>query len=209
MILFTPKSVSVMKNFFIIVFVFALQSCVFLPIWEDFVCLGVENNSNDSLLVYLALDQPPRNPTVYPDTCLPKDIYVGFINLPHTNDSLSGYLVGIPPREQMAVECTIINTDYWGNGKLDKFFDKLIRVKVLSFFFISADTLNKYGYDYVASHNMIQARYDLTESDMRHLDMMIPYPPTESMKGMKIWMPDAISNQTQYLLRNNFIKPVK
>ena len=68
-----------------------------------------------------------------------------------------------------------------------------LQSKVLSYFFISADTLEKYGYDYVASHNLILARYDLTESDMRFLDMVIPYPPTESMKEMKIWIPERIA----------------
>ena len=192
MIIFATKSVSVMKRSCILVFVFALQSCVFLPIWEEFVCLGVDNDSNDSILVYLASGFSPTNPTVYPDTCLPKDVYVGNINLPHTNDSISGYLIGISPHEQMAVLCTLIYSDYWGHGRIDDFFDDCVRVKVLSFFFISADTLNKYGYDYVASHNKILARYDLTESDMRFLDMMIPYPPTDSMREMKIWMPGRV-----------------
>lgn len=175
--------------YLVLAFTFTLQSCVFLHIWDDYMSLDVINNSNDSIRVYLALGRPPLYPTAYPDTCLPKDAYVDEINLPHTNDSISGYFVGISPHSGSAVVMTIVYSDYWGHGRIDDFFDDFIRVKVLPFFFISADTLKKYGYDYVASHNMILARYDLTESDMRSLNLTIPYPPTESMKGMKIWMP--------------------
>ncbi len=181
-----------MKNLIVVLFILALQSCLLFPTYEEFVCLGVDNKSRDSILVYLAADKPPIYPTVYPDTCLPRNSYVGEINgVYHTNDSISGYLTPIPPHEQSSVLCTIINYNYFGGGRHKKiyneFFSDFVRVEYLSFFFLSADSVRKYGYDHVASHNMILSRYDLTASDMKSLEMMIPYPPTEEMKGMKIW----------------------
>ncbi|WP_294746451.1 hypothetical protein [uncultured Prevotella sp.] len=178
-----------MRNILVFGLVFILQSCVFFPIWENFIGIDVENNSDDSLLIYLASGMSPANPTVFPDTCLPQDAYVGERNLPHVNDSISGYLVPVSAHDKINVLATIVNTDYWGNGLYDDFFDDFVKVKILSFFFISADSFKKYGYNYVASHNMILSRYDLTESDMRSLDLTIPYPPTESMKDMRIWKP--------------------
>lgn len=173
----------------VLALVLTIHSCVFFPIWDEYVSLNVNNTSDDSLLIYVASGMLPSTPTVYPDTCLPMDEYVGELNLPHTNDSISGYLIPISPKEKSSILFTIVATDYWGNGRYEKFFDDFIKVDVLSLFFISADSIRKYGYNYVASHNIILARYDLTPSDMKSLDMMIPYPPTEAMKGMKIWKP--------------------
>ena len=184
------KLLIVMRKLFVITIIIALQSCYFLPIWEEDLCLVVDNNSNDSLLIYVASGILPTNPTTYPDTLLPKDAYVGDVNLPHSNDSISGYLIHAPSHERTAILCTIVNTDYWGHGLYDKFCNDFIRPKILSVFFISADSVKNYGYDYVANNNMIEARYDLTSSDLKSLDMFIPYPPTESMSGMKRWTKD-------------------
>lgn len=179
------KCITAMRKYLAFVLVLMLQSCYFLPMWEEDVCLAVDNRSSDSLLVYVASGLLPIWPTVYPDTLLPPDSYVGEINLPHINDSISGYLIPVPPHEKNAVLCTEIHTDYWGNGLYDKFFNDFVKAEVLSFFFIYKDSVKKYGYDYVASHNIIAARYDLTASDMKSLGMIIPFPPTESMSDMK------------------------
>ncbi len=167
-----------------VILIVFFESCV-LPLNQEWVGLNAVNTSNDSILIYLARGHQ-WSPTVYPDTLLPKDTYVGEINLPHTNDSISGYLVPLAPHDTTCVELSLIYCDDWKHGMLDKFFADF--PKITSWFFISADSVEKYGYDYVATHNIILARYDLTTSDMKYLNMMIPYPPTEGMKGMKIWM---------------------
>ena len=194
MITSTYLTIIRMKKICLFAFILALQSCYFFPVWPEDVCLSTENHSNDSLLVYVAWGRLPSNPTVYPDTLLPRDAYVGEINLPHTNDSISGYLLLVPPHDGTALLCTEVNTDYWGHGLYDKFFNEFIRTDVLSVFYISADSVRKYGYDYVASHNIIVARYDLTASDIKSLNMIIPYPPTDAMSGMKIWRDKQASN---------------
>lgn len=162
-----------------------LTSCIF-PMNQEWVGLDAVNTSNDSIFIYLARGHQWA-PTVYPDTCLPQDAYVGNINIPHTNDSISGYLTPVAPHDTANVELSLVYCDEWLHNALDKYFSNF--PKITSWFFISADSIKKYGYNYVASRSIILARYDLTPSDMRSLNMMIPYPPTESMKGMKIWMP--------------------
>lgn len=162
-----------------------LMSCIF-PISQEWVDLVAVNTSNDSIFVYLARGHQ-WSPTIYPDTCLPMDAYVGNINIPHTNDSISGYLVPVAPHDTVYVEGGLVYCDEWLHKALDKFFSDF--PERTSWFFISVDSVRKYGYNYVASHNIILARYDLTTSDMRSLNLMIPYPPTASMKGMKIWKP--------------------
>ncbi len=114
--------------YLVLAFTFTLQSCVFLHIWDDYMSLDVINNSNDSIRVYLALGRPPLYPTAYPDTCLPKDAYVDEINLPHTNDSISGYFVGISPHSGSAVVMTIAIT-----GDMEELTTSLMILSVLRF----------------------------------------------------------------------------
>lgn len=156
--------------------------------WDNWESIDVINNSNDTILIYLASGKTAATPTAYPDTCLPAEAFVGDIQLPHTNDSISGYLVKISPHDDAPVYLGLVTTDYWGHGLRTKFFDQH-HIHMLSFFFIHSDTLKKYGYDYIAKNNLILARYDLCESDMRALDLRIPYPPLEAMKEMKTWIP--------------------
>lgn len=181
----TPKTTFVIC---MALFITGLQSCYFLPMWENWESIDVENNCEDTIMVYLATGNTLATPTVYPDTCLPAEAFVGDIRLPHTNDSISGYLVAIPPHDDFPVYSGMVSTDYWGHNLREKFFEKH-HINVLSFFFIHSDTLKKFGYDYIAHHNLILARYDLDVSDMNALDLKIPYPPTEAMKDMKIWKP--------------------
>jgi hypothetical protein len=173
--------------------VMTFHACYFFPIWENWVSIDVENHSEDSILVYLASGKTLATPTVYPDTCLPAESYVGDIRLPHTNDSISGYLVRIAPHEIADVYGGLVSTDYWGHSLKNKFFEEH-HISTLSFFFIHADSIKKYGYDHIARNNLILARYDLSVSDMRALDLRIPYPPSNAMKGMRMWLSsDAIS----------------
>jgi len=170
------------------ILVLSFHSCYFLPIWESFESIDVRNNSNDTILVYLATGNSPATPTIYPDTCLPAEAYVGDIRIPHTNDSISGYLVRVDPHDGASVLTGMVRTDYWQHGFRKKFFEQN-HINVLSFFFIHSDTLKKYGYDYIAQKNLILARYDLNKSNLDALDLKVPYPPTPKMKNMKKWIP--------------------
>ena len=163
-----------------------LQSCPFLPLNQVWTSLDVTNTSNDSIYIYAALGISYA-PTVYPDTLLPEDDYVGDLWFPHTSDSISGYLHPLGPQDTTCVDMGLLYLDDWEHGKYDKFLKDY--PPITSFFFISADTLKKYGYDHVARHNMILARYDLTISDMKRLNLLIHFPPTEAMNGMNIRMP--------------------
>ena len=118
---------------FVLVTIELLMSCV-LPLNQEWVGLDAVNTSKDSIFIYLARGHQ-WSPTVYPDTCLPKDTYVGNINLPHTNDSISGYLVPVAPHDTANVELSLIYCADWKNEALEKFFADY--PKMTSWFFIS------------------------------------------------------------------------
>lgn len=60
-------------------------------------------------------------------------------------------------------------------------------VDTLSFVIVSVDTLNKYSWDEIRSSYNILQRYDLSRNDLRLLDATIHYPPTETMRNMKMY----------------------
>ena len=159
------------------------QGCFFFDIWEFEVDFTVENDSDDTLSVYLAMGNSRYAPTIYPDTCLPANAYVGYRD---GTDSISDWLVPVPPHCTQGVASYFLNTDYWGNGKYRKFF-KENHIDTLSVFIINSDTLKYYGYDYVARNNVILARYDLSISDMERLFYCFPYPPSPIMSRMKVY----------------------
>jgi hypothetical protein len=64
----------------------------------------------------------------------------------------------------------------------------------LSFFYFHADTLNKYPLEILQQDYKILQRYDLSSNDVRVLKNQygipeIPYPPTETMRNMKMYPP--------------------
>ena len=167
------------------------QGC-FFKWWEYDIELKVENHSNDTISVYFAMGYYTATPTIYPDTLLPKDEFVGWTK---DSDSISSWLVVVPPHDVAQPYWWMwTKTDYWGHGAYSKFFDEL-NIDTLSIFMISTDSIRKYGYDFVAEHNIILARYDLSTSDMDRLNYRFPYPPTEDMRTMKVWIPKNENNK--------------
>ncbi len=58
---------------------------------------------------------------------------------------------------------------------------------VLSIYFFSKDTLEKYSWEEVQSGYKILKRYDLNASDIKKINRVVSYPPIEVMKGMKMY----------------------
>lgn len=58
-----------------------------------------------------------------------------------------------------------------------------------SVFFISKDTLKKYGYDDVRSNYRIAVRYDLGGLGVYGHFTNLYYPPNDSMRNVKMWPP--------------------
>ena len=51
------------------------------------------------------------------------------------------------------------------------------------------ETLKKHTLQEIYENHMVAARYDLSIDDVRNLNYKIPYPPTEDMSEMKIYIP--------------------
>lgn len=61
------------------------------------------------------------------------------------------------------------------------------RQDTLSIFLISSNTMSKYAWDYISNAYDILCRYDLSGSDILNLNYTIPYPPSPTMKDMKMY----------------------
>jgi hypothetical protein len=57
----------------------------------------------------------------------------------------------------------------------------------LSIFFFDPDTLTTYDWETIRDEYKILVRYDLSHNDLNRLDWKITYPPTETMKDMKMY----------------------
>ena len=154
-----------------------------IPTIDDVTCLEMENNSNDSICVYVASGERAFSPTTYPDTLLPADRRVNWSG--ETGTFLSEGLGEVAPHSVSSIYMSIENKSIFDKPSKEKWL-KRIPVDTLSFFIISQDSITKYGYDHVAKNNMVLMRYDLSKDDIRLLDFLLYYPPSHGIEGMKI-----------------------
>jgi len=154
------------------------MSCFTEPIKNVYV----NNQTSDSVYVYLATGYFKDEYTVYPDTMLPKDKNLG---PKWDNRNLSSYIAIVPPYNDGHKERII--KEIVGREKMSDFFKDVLPLDTLSVFFFSPDTVRFYGYDRVAAENRIWVRYDLSISDMEMLNYIFPYPPTPQMEHMKMY----------------------
>ena len=98
----------------------------------------------------------------YPDTTLPK-------KYPHLNKV----------------------SEVWGTRDpfTEDYILSLFPADTLSIFFFDPDTLAKYDWETIRKDYKILIRYDLSRQDLKKLDWHFYYPPTEEMKGMKMFPP--------------------
>ena len=102
----------------------------------------------------------------YPDTVLPQ-LPQKFPDLYKINDELHNVIMGYTEDEIYS----------------------LLPADTLSIFFFDPDTLAKYDWETIRKDYKILIRYDLSRQDLKKLDWCFYYPPTEEMKGMKMFPP--------------------
>jgi hypothetical protein len=136
------------------------QSCP-----EQEYCWYLDNNSSDTLFVYVAF---AFCPTVYPDTVI--------------SDEMS-FIGGFPPKTKLSIRPT--PTDW-------KKTVKKLPKDTLSVYIMSIDTFLIYTGQEIKDDYKVSVRYDLSIRDIEKLLddeglPTIPYPPDERMKDMKMY----------------------
>lgn len=73
------------------------------------------------------------------------------------------------------------------HGTWENIFDVTVPRDTLSLFVFHADTVAKYDWETIRAKYNILKRYDLSLEDLKRLDFLITYPPSNRMKGVKMW----------------------
>ena len=160
--------IKIVRLFLIIIFcVLLFQAC---PMDHGTIFLSLENNSNDTLAVYIA----DGSLTAYPDTLLPNN---------HNDVRLGGV-----PKGNMTFDIY----SYKSGGSQEKFVKK----NTISIFILDCNNaMNVKGlnWDYIWQEmnygKRFLWRYDLSFNDIERLNFLLSYPPDERMKDMKMWPP--------------------
>ncbi len=122
----------------------------------------VKNNSNSTIAGYIA---EGYNKIAYPDTMLSTVVEKGAKTM-------------IKPGTIFGIQ----------TGPTQRIFEDLPS-DTLSIYIFSQDTLDTYGWEEIRDGYKILRRYDLSYPDLEKLKFVIPYPPSEAMKGMKMYPP--------------------
>ena len=169
-----------------------LTSCLLDPIlWEDdnhgdpvmdrareYYAIG--NRTNEAILCYMSLGKKEYAPTVYPDTLLPEyitDIYPS--KLPNDRINYRQEYISYVPR---LIIC------YPDDKILYDMIDYNDGIDTVSVFFLSRDSVFKYGYYDIQQRYQILARYDICKREFneRQEPLLISYPPMENMREIKM-----------------------
>ena len=136
----------------------------------------VFNRSSDTVCAYFAWGNNAVSPYSYPDTILPKNekTYKEAIFEVKPNGFTRFFSHMIPYKKH-----------------IEEAIMEKVNSDTLSVFFISKDSINKYGYDVVARDYNILVRYDLSVEDLKQVNCNIVYPPLPEMKDIKMYPPYA------------------
>jgi hypothetical protein len=117
-------------------------------------------DNNSDVDVYIYMGTWGRGFSLYPDTIIGAEDKCG-----------------VPFKKS---ESRYYNYNYeYDNGYID----------VLSLFIFDTDTFDTYSWDEIKNNYKVLKRYDLSRQDLKHLNYIITYPPTEAMKNMKMYPP--------------------
>lgn len=165
-----------------LVTLFILCSC-----WEYFSispAVYLSNNSQHEIVVYWAEKTPfpfDFENKVYPDTTLPDTYY--YYDYAIGQESANSY----NPMSNIISVGDCANVGDWDPNPINYLFSDISR---LSVFILHADTIRKYSWEEIRDSYNILVRYDLSEEDVRSFEnYTIPFPPTETMRNMKMWPP--------------------
>lgn len=144
---------------------------------EQHYLFRLQNNSCIDIVSYQATGDWIQ-PTMYPDTLLPVSSYSdeGLTMFECVDVVQAGDDCGIFPYHKPTVS--------------KKEFNLHFKSGIYSIFIIDAQTaFHEKSWEQIQEDYDILVRYDLTFDDIRKLGKVIPFPPTEEMKGMKMFPP--------------------
>lgn len=153
-----------MKKLLLVIVCTILISCKFEGIGERRYTIIVSNNSNHSIVFHFAFGGL-YDGGLYPDTLLPQSCEYIYREI-----KASGKYY------------------YYSSAKWEEIYSNL-PCDTMSVFIFHTDTLNKYSWQEVRDGYKILRRYDLSLEDIKKMKWTIPYPPDESMAGMKMYPP--------------------
>jgi len=143
-------------------------------------CYVIGNYSNEAVLCYMSIGKTRYAPTTYPDTLLPEHITdINSWSLPAPLFNYSRNYISYVPRLIICHPDEKIISDIieYGDG-----------IDTVSVFFLSRDTVFKYGYYEVQKRYQILARYDICKREFkeRKEPLLVRYPPMENMRDIKM-----------------------
>ena len=125
--------------------------------------IHVVNNSDHNIRSHIPLSNGP----FYPDTSL--------------STVISGSMQNTPPGRKAYF-------DHHGRGSIAELLEAS-PLGLVSIFVFHPDTLADYSDEVITEDYKVLARYDLSLSDLETLDFFVPYPPSEAMSGMQVYLP--------------------
>lgn len=134
--------------------------------------LYISNNSDRKLLIDINTDGYFSDPE-YPDTTISERILTIQTPFDENWGVKSGHRVMF--RES--------------SGPWEVVYETGVPSDTLSFIVYDIDTLNKYPPETIRNNYMILKRYDLSIYDLQKLDYTLYYPPSETMRNMKMFPP--------------------
>lgn len=126
---------------------------------EDFYVITVRNDLGKSVFFF---ETGLPEDSQYPDTLLP---------------AVKPDLAEIKSNERFRI---------YSRTKWEDVFSSL-RSDTLSVYFFDSDTLNKYDWSKIREGYKVLKRYDLSLQDLERLNYLVTYPPTNEMKGIKMY----------------------
>ena len=162
----------------------------FIDVYSDYLHY-IRNNSDFDIFSYQAANTK-YGPTVYPDTLLPDELYTDpsggkFFYCYDSETGSNTDTLGIIRSKSYSVARGIVWDYYRAFSKKD--FDKQFKAGYYSIFMISYNKYKEKGWEGIRNDYDILVRYDLTYDNLKALNDTIPFPPSETMKDMKMWPP--------------------
>jgi len=141
--------------------VLSSSSCEDIPVIRE--TIYVVNNSDHNI----ESSAPLRNGPFYPDTALTLVI--------------KEPIQETPPGHKAYF-------DFHGRGSIAEYIENSPQGMV-SVFIFHPDTVAAYSNEQIIEDYKVLARYDLSLSDLETLDFFVPYPPSEAMDAMQVYIP--------------------
>jgi len=148
-------------NFFIFLILLSFPSCKNSNFPDKSYDIQIDNNSNKTIKVYLALERA----FIYPDTLIEKEM------------PAKGFRTINPNR----------STYFDSRITWQEIYNKYLPSDTLSIYIFDADTINSYDWQTIRKEYKILSRYDLSLDNLKYLGYRIAYPIDNRMNGIKMY----------------------